>query len=298
MSKTTFFLLLTLISMASAANWAVLVAGSNSWFNYRHQSDVFHAYQVLLQKKMDPSKIIVFAYDDIANNTRNPFPGKVFNKPTYADPGVDVYDGVKIDYAGNTVTPTNFLNVLKGDKAAMKGIGSEKVLEMNENDNLFMFFSDHGAPNLIAFPSQYLYADQLLATFAVMKGKYNKISFYLEVIFFPIFSHVNQGQCLSISQPIPEFMPSPQQIQRNLLGGPTAHLMMLFKENILEAVWEICSVASLLKIQKLMTSQRKPFKPNLRKSELLRHSAMSCNGEMFPSPLNPLQTSLVQATQA
>lgn len=28
------------------AHWAVLVAGSNGWGNYRHQADVFHAYQV------------------------------------------------------------------------------------------------------------------------------------------------------------------------------------------------------------------------------------------------------------
>lgn len=46
-----------------------------------------------------------------------------------------------------------------------------------------MFFSDHGAPGLIAFPSVYLYADQLLATFAKMKGKYHKFVFYLEVRF-------------------------------------------------------------------------------------------------------------------
>ena len=43
-----------------------------------------------------------------------------------------------------------------------------------------MFFSDHGAPNLIAFPSQYLYADQLLATFNKIQGKYSKFVFYLE----------------------------------------------------------------------------------------------------------------------
>lgn len=28
------------------AHWAVLVAGSNGWGNYRHQADVYHAYQV------------------------------------------------------------------------------------------------------------------------------------------------------------------------------------------------------------------------------------------------------------
>ena len=28
-------------------NWAVLVAGSSRFWNYRHQADVCHAYQVL-----------------------------------------------------------------------------------------------------------------------------------------------------------------------------------------------------------------------------------------------------------
>ena len=117
MKKIFFILFLALASIATAQNFAVLVAGSNSWFNYRHQADVLHAYQVLLQKNFPPQNIIVFAYDDIANNTRNPFPGQVFNKPTYADPGVDVYAGAKIDYSGATVTPENFLNVLSGKKS-------------------------------------------------------------------------------------------------------------------------------------------------------------------------------------
>lgn len=30
------------------SHWALLAAGSNGWYNYRHQADVFHAYQVLL----------------------------------------------------------------------------------------------------------------------------------------------------------------------------------------------------------------------------------------------------------
>ena len=81
-------------------NWAVLVAGSSSWYNYRHQADVLHAYQMLIQQGFDSSKIIVFAYDDIAQNIKNPFPGKIFNKPTYGDEGIDVYEGVNIDYSG------------------------------------------------------------------------------------------------------------------------------------------------------------------------------------------------------
>ena len=29
--------------MATADNWAVLIAGSNAYYNYRHQADVAHA---------------------------------------------------------------------------------------------------------------------------------------------------------------------------------------------------------------------------------------------------------------
>jgi legumain len=57
-----------------------------------------HAYQTLLQKGLKPENIITMAYDDIAYDSENPFPGQVFNKPTYAKAGQDVYSGCKIDY--------------------------------------------------------------------------------------------------------------------------------------------------------------------------------------------------------
>lgn len=50
------------------------------------------------------------AYDDVANDPENPFPGKLYNKPN----GQDVYTGCNIDYKGASVTPANFLNILKG----------------------------------------------------------------------------------------------------------------------------------------------------------------------------------------
>ena len=117
-SKSCFCLLfLATVALSAGTNWAVLVAGSSSWFNYRHQADVLHAYQMIIQKGFDPEKVIVFAYDDIANNVRNPFPGKIFNKPSYDQEGVDVYAGAKIDYSGDDVSPDMFLNVLAGNKS-------------------------------------------------------------------------------------------------------------------------------------------------------------------------------------
>jgi glycosylphosphatidylinositol transamidase (GPIT) subunit GPI8 len=51
-----------------AANWALLVAGSNGWYNYRHQADVCHAYQILHKNGIPDSNIVVMMYDDLAQN--------------------------------------------------------------------------------------------------------------------------------------------------------------------------------------------------------------------------------------
>lgn len=104
------------------------------------------------------------AYDDVANNMRNPYPGQVFNRPD----GEDVYAGVKIDYSGKDVTPANFLAVLKGDAAAVKSAGTGKVLKSNSNSKVFVNFADHGAAGLIAFPSDVLYADDLVNALTYM----------------------------------------------------------------------------------------------------------------------------------
>ena len=53
------------------------------------------------------------------------------------------------------------------------------MLESTRSDNVFIFFADHGAPGLIAFPSKNLYADKLIDSFAKINGKYNKLVFYL-----------------------------------------------------------------------------------------------------------------------
>lgn len=65
---------------------------------------------------------------------------------------------------------------LEGDSTATKG---KKVLKATPNDNVFIFFSDHGSPGLIAFPNKYLYADQMLQTLKKITGSFGKLVFYL-----------------------------------------------------------------------------------------------------------------------
>lgn len=179
MNKLVLISLLITSIFAQKNNWAVLVAGSSGYGNYRHQSDVFHAFHIMKRNGIDPSHIIVMAYDDIANNRRNPLKGRIFNRPN----GEDVYGGVQIDYMGDDVTPDTFINVLTGNKDALRGVGNEKVLESDENSNVFIFYSDHGSPGLVAFPAGgHLNREQLKEAFDEMYSKkmYKKLIFYLE----------------------------------------------------------------------------------------------------------------------
>ena len=59
--------------------WALLVAGSKGYGNYRHQADVCHAYQILRSRGFDESRIITMFYDDVAHSFFNPYKSKLFN---------------------------------------------------------------------------------------------------------------------------------------------------------------------------------------------------------------------------
>jgi legumain len=157
--------------------WALLVAGSNSWWNYRHQADISHAYHVLKNHGVNPDNIVTMMYDDIANNDQNPFPGKIFNRPG----GPDVYAGVKIDYRTKTVTPENFLAVLQGEKDKVEG-GNGRVLDTTSKDKIFVYFADHGSPGSIAFPDDVLSVKQLNEALKSMykNKRYDQLVFYLE----------------------------------------------------------------------------------------------------------------------
>ncbi|KAM9070373.1 legumain [Sarcophilus harrisii] len=159
-------------------HWVVIVAGSSGWTNYRHQADACHAYQIVHRNGIPDEQIIVMMYDDIANNTENPTKGIIINRPN----GIDVYEGVPKDYTQENVTPENFLAVLKGDAEAVKDKGSGKVLKSGPKDHVFVYFTDHGSPGLLAFPDDDLHAKDLSETIHYMhqNKKYKKMVFYIE----------------------------------------------------------------------------------------------------------------------
>ncbi|RZF42513.1 hypothetical protein LSTR_LSTR004432 [Laodelphax striatellus] len=159
--------------------WVFLVAGSDGWSNYRHQADICHAYQTLVLRGIPKENIIVMMKDDIAMHASNPYKGKIMNEPN----GTDVYEGVIIDYRGEDVTPENFIKVLEGDKKAMEGIGSGRVIESTENDKIFVNYDDHGSYGYVVFPNRAKLSAQNLTEAVhrmIAKKKFNKMILYLE----------------------------------------------------------------------------------------------------------------------
>jgi len=164
------------LRIGDAAHWAVIMAGSNQYYNYRHQTDACHAYQIAKKHGIPESNIILLAYDDIANDPSNPFPGKLFNHPN----GTDVYAGCKISYKGTDVTAANFLKVLTGDTTA-KG----PVLKSTAADRVFVYFTDHGGPGILGVPEgcgDYIHAADVNAALMTMNQKkmYKEVLFYIE----------------------------------------------------------------------------------------------------------------------
>ncbi|XP_045788398.1 legumain isoform X2 [Trifolium pratense] len=166
------------VDEVEGTRWAVLVAGSSGYGNYRHQADVCHAYQVLIKGGVKEENIVVFMYDDIADSEMNPRPGVIINHPQ----GPNVYVGVPKDYTGDDVTAENLYAVILGDKSKVKG-GSGKVINSKAEDRIFIYYSDHGGPGVLGMPNMpYVYAMDFIDVLRkkhASKG-YKKMVIYIE----------------------------------------------------------------------------------------------------------------------
>ena len=171
-------LALLVLAIASAENWAVLVCGSETYSNYRHHADVAHAYQIMKKGGIAEDHIITMMYNDIPFDQWNPFPGELYNRP--GDDSPEVYKGVVVDYEKKEVSPENLVKVLTGDESA-----GGKVLKSTKDDNVFLFFSDHGGEDILALPGGYLYSKDLLGAIQTMHEKqmYKKFLLYIEACY-------------------------------------------------------------------------------------------------------------------
>lgn len=160
-------------------NWALLVASSKEWANYRHQADVLAIYQQLKQAGYTDDRIILIAEDDIADNVSNPNKGVV--QVTIG--GNNVYEQVEIDYRMSELQAKDILAILSGEKSERLPI----VIESTANDNVFVFWSGHGVPGVLCWNDDAygIMGDQLDETFHRMREKrsYRKLLMMVEACF-------------------------------------------------------------------------------------------------------------------
>lgn len=160
-------------------NWALLVASSRGWSNYRHQADVLAIYQRLKASGYTDDRIVLIMEDDIAHNTSNPNQGIVRVTPN----GSNVYNGVKIDYRMSDLKPKDIADILTGEKSDKV----QEVIRATGNDNIFIFWSGHGMPGAMCWDEDYyaVTGDVLASVFMAMyrKGCYRKLLMMVEACY-------------------------------------------------------------------------------------------------------------------
>ncbi len=127
-----------------AENWAIVIAASQGYVNYRFQADALAMYQLLKANGYDDDHIILIIEDDLVSDERNAAqPGEIRNSAN----GDNLYHDLEIDYNLSKLTPDDFGNILAGKASE----SLPAVIEATANDNVLVFWSGHGAPEGLAW---------------------------------------------------------------------------------------------------------------------------------------------------
>lgn len=124
-------------------NYALLIATSESWLNYRHQADILSIYKRLKSFGMDDDHIVLIIEDNLAESPSNPAPGTLIDFD-----GNSIYDNVKVDYKTSDLLPEDLLSILTGKKSERL----HTVIESDSSQNIFVFWSGHGLPSSLTWP--------------------------------------------------------------------------------------------------------------------------------------------------
>lgn len=175
----SLFQLFGTVEASHTNNWAVLVSTSRFWFNYRHMANVLSMYRTFKRLGVPDSQIIVMLSDDVACNSRNLFPGSVFNNQDHA---IDLYgDSIEIDYRGYEVTVENFIRLLT-DRWTEDQPKSKRLMT-DENSNIFIYMTGHGGNDFLKFQdAEEVASEDIADAFEQMheKKRYNEIFFMVD----------------------------------------------------------------------------------------------------------------------
>jgi hypothetical protein len=117
--------------------WALIVATSGGWSNYRHQADALAQYQLLRRAGVPDDRIILIVADDLAHAPENPSPGTV----QQSEGGPNLYDAVSIDYDLDDLNADDVVDILAGRRSERL----PEVIDSTAGDNVYVFISGHGS---------------------------------------------------------------------------------------------------------------------------------------------------------
>lgn len=155
-------------------SYALIIAGSSGWENYRHQADALEMYQLLKANGMDDDHILLIAEDDIAWNEMNPFPGNVYTSAG----GVNLYEDVDIDYRLSELDFPALYDKLTGNDA-------DRGISLESTDNLFVYWCGHGTPRGEMWLEESVPAEDIAALFRRLaeQERFRKVLFTIETCF-------------------------------------------------------------------------------------------------------------------
>jgi len=161
-------------------NYALLVAASTSWTNYRHQADVLSIYQMLKKMGYDDDHIVLIVADDLVQNDQNPNKGTVVNYN-----GDDVYKDVVVDYRLADLVAYDISAILNGDKSERLPY----VIDADSNTNVAVFWSGHGGEGFLQWNDESRFGSfnydrmgDVLSTLSRNK-KYRKMIWFVEACY-------------------------------------------------------------------------------------------------------------------
>ncbi len=159
------------------SNYALLVAASNTWDNYRHQADILNVYQILKYLGYDDDHIVLIMEDDLAENPQNPHKGEVRRHDNQ-----NLYVDVNVDYKLKDLESGDITKILMGEKSSKL----KHVIDADSNTNILVYWSGHGAPDYLVWGEHSAFSyRQMQETLEELQqnAKYRKMLWLIEACF-------------------------------------------------------------------------------------------------------------------
>jgi ABC-type branched-subunit amino acid transport system substrate-binding protein len=154
-------------------NYALVVAATSGWANYRHQADAFAVYQFLRRNGYDDDHIFLIAENDILYHDKNREPGIVRTST----------EGVNLSPAAEAIdaSPSQW-----GYNDLDRAFYGAESLPTNANDNLLVYWVGHGSEQGLLWHEKSLVPPSYLADLfhrLQAEGRYRKLFVVVETCY-------------------------------------------------------------------------------------------------------------------